>query len=147
MDGREVVSRIRATEAGQKVVIITVSASALDEEKAAILSLGVNDFVKKPFQENELLESIGIHAGLEYEYDNEEEKEQGIKENRFEYKALVLILPQELRAKLAKASILGDIDMLRHLIGQIAETDSTLADHLFLLQKSFKFEEILELLS
>ncbi|OFY31695.1 MAG: hypothetical protein A2X09_08975 [Bacteroidetes bacterium GWF2_43_11] len=147
MDGREVVSRIRATEAGQKVVIITVSASALDEEKAAILSLGVNDFVKKPFQENELLESIGIQAGLEYEYDNEEEKEQGIKENRFDYKALVLILPQELRAKLAKASILGDIDMLRHLIGQIAETDSTLADHLFLLQKSFKFEEILELLS
>jgi len=148
MDGREVASRIRATEAGQKVVIITVSASALDEEKAAILSLGVNDFVKKPFQENELLESIRIHAGLEYEYDNEAEESEVISiTDQYDFKTLMSTLSPELKKRIANASVLGDINILNNLIEEVRETSGALADYLYTLQNSFRFEEILELSS
>jgi len=145
MDGREATKIIRATEQGRKVVIIAVTASALDEEKAEILSLGADDFVKKPFKESELLESISIHAGIEYEYEEDTDVEVKQEATPINYAGLLLKLPSKLRADLEKALVMGDVDDISTCLQDVRKIDTQLADHFMRLVEVFDFEEILSL--
>jgi PAS domain S-box-containing protein len=146
MDGREATRRIRASEQGKNVVIIAVTASALDEEKAEILKLGVNDFVRKPFREAELLESMRIHGGIDYTYEEfVTDKNQPDGED-----ASMLAFAQKLAAglkkKMTEAAVMGDMDLLQDYIAVVAESDQQLAEHLTKLVNNFRFEEIVSLI-
>ena len=60
MDGRETTRRIRHRERTKekKQLIIAMTASALNEDKAACLECGMDDFISKPIQLNALREII-----------------------------------------------------------------------------------------
>ncbi|NJM27292.1 MAG: response regulator, partial [Pseudanabaena sp. RU_4_16] len=49
MDGYEAARQIKAQPKGQATVIIALTASAFEEERAVVLSTGCNDFLPKPF--------------------------------------------------------------------------------------------------
>jgi CheY-like chemotaxis protein len=68
MDGYEATRQIRAQIKGQSTVIIALTASAFAEMRSAILEVGCNDFVRKPFQEQMILEKIAEHLGVRYVY-------------------------------------------------------------------------------
>ncbi|MBD0303848.1 MAG: response regulator [Tolypothrix sp. T3-bin4] len=69
MDGYEVTTQIRAHLKGQATVIIALTASAFEEERNIVLSAGCDDFVRKPFREEVLLEKIAKHLGVRYLYE------------------------------------------------------------------------------
>src|SRR5205085_6381084 len=71
MDGDEAIRRIRAAASGQEPKIIAVTASAMDENRQALLGIGADDFIGKPFREVELFEKIHAHLGVEYLYAQE----------------------------------------------------------------------------
>jgi CheY-like chemotaxis protein len=74
MDGLEATRRIKQTEAGQSTAIVALTAHALEEEKEAILAAGCDDFVRKPFREQEIFEAMAKHLGLKYVYEYGREK-------------------------------------------------------------------------
>lgn len=61
MDGYEATQHIKAHK-GQATVIIALTASALDEERAQILAAGCDDFVRKPFLEDTIFKKMTAWA-------------------------------------------------------------------------------------
>ncbi|MEH2289092.1 ATP-binding protein [Nostoc sp.] len=47
-------------------IIIALTASAFEEERQKILSIGCDDFIRKPFKQEVLLEKLSKHLGLKY---------------------------------------------------------------------------------
>jgi PAS domain S-box-containing protein len=146
MDGREATRRIRASEQGKDVVIIAVTASALDEEKAEILKLGVNDFVRKPFREAELLESMRIYGNLVYEYEARIEETKQSDQDADAMLSSAQNLSADLRKKISEAAQMGDMDLIQEHIALIAESNESLAEHLTKLLNDFRFEDIMTLI-
>ena len=70
MDGYETTRRIKATTRGMATVIIALTASALEEDKAVILSEGCDDYMRKPFHEEDLFDMIAKHLGVRYVYED-----------------------------------------------------------------------------
>jgi PAS domain S-box-containing protein len=68
MDGYEAIRRIRAVAGGKAAKIICVTASVFEEKRHAVLAAGADDFLPKPFREEDLFEKIREHAGVDYEY-------------------------------------------------------------------------------
>lgn len=146
MDGREATRQIRALEGGKETVIIAVTASALDEEKAEILQLGVDDFVRKPFKMNELLESIRIHADLKYVYKSEAENQKEEADDSKVWAEQLAKCNESQRIELQKAVTLGDISQLTALVEEIRLHQPALADYMHHLIDNFSFEKLTELI-
>ena len=72
MDGLEATRKIKATEKGKSTIIAALTAHALEEEKEIILAAGCDDFVRKPFKEEEIFDTIAKHLGLKYIYEEEQ---------------------------------------------------------------------------
>ena len=68
LDGYEMVQQLRALEtAGAKrTVMIAVSASALAHERQLALAQGCDDFLQKPFREQEIFASLQQYLGLQF---------------------------------------------------------------------------------
>ncbi len=75
MDGYEATKRIKArakpphgAAKGQAPVIIALTASAFEEERAVVLAVGCDDFVRKPFREADIFDKMAQHLGVRYIY-------------------------------------------------------------------------------
>ena len=66
MDGYEATKQIKSQLKGQATVIIAITASILEEERAVVLSVGCDDFVRKPLRESVIFEKIAEHLGVRY---------------------------------------------------------------------------------
>ena len=64
MDGLEATRRIKATPRGKETVIIALTASAMDDQHLTALQSGVDDFITKPCDEDELLEKMRAHLNI-----------------------------------------------------------------------------------
>jgi two-component system sensor histidine kinase/response regulator len=69
MDGFEATRRIKSSEQGQQTVIIALTASAFEEDRARILAAGCDDFVRKPFRDSDIFEHMAKHLGVQYQYE------------------------------------------------------------------------------
>jgi signal transduction histidine kinase/ActR/RegA family two-component response regulator len=68
MDGLEATRQIRALEGGSAVKIVGLSASAFPSERAEMLAAGLQDFIRKPYTPDDVLECMERHLGVRYEY-------------------------------------------------------------------------------
>jgi chemosensory pili system protein ChpA (sensor histidine kinase/response regulator) len=59
MDGYEVAARVRADERLRNVPIVMITSRVGEKHRARAIELGVNDYLGKPYQENQLLDAIG----------------------------------------------------------------------------------------
>lgn len=75
MDGYGATKAIKANLAPAPV-IIALTANAFEEERLIALSIGCDDFVRKPFQENAILEKMAEHLGMKYIYDELSHEDQ-----------------------------------------------------------------------
>lgn len=74
MDGYEATRQIRRLESvtattAPKTVIIALTASAFEEQRATILASGCNDLVRKPFREHVIFDKMAEYLGVEYLYE------------------------------------------------------------------------------
>ena len=69
MNGYEATKQIKANLRDTTTVIIALTASAFEESRSSILEAGCDDFVSKPFQEQEIFEKIAKYLGVEYIYE------------------------------------------------------------------------------
>ncbi|MEM5838773.1 response regulator, partial [Pediococcus acidilactici] len=73
MNGYEATKHIKASLKGQATVIIALTASAFEEQRQAILSVGCDDFMHKPFREENLLAKISEQLGVQFIYEEKDE--------------------------------------------------------------------------
>ena len=64
MDGFELTKQLRREAKTKKLPIIMITSRTAEKHKNYALELGVNDYMGKPYQENELLENIARFAPL-----------------------------------------------------------------------------------
>ena len=150
MDGAEAIQCIRDRAGDRDVKIITLTASAFEEERQHALAVGANDFLGKPFRIEELFEKIKTLLEVKYVYANEVMPEPQSSSNALPMPAVsrrIDRLPQELTDQLRQATIEGDLDRLLELIGRVACQDVTLALELRKLAQGFQYRTLTSLLT
>jgi hypothetical protein len=66
IDGYTLTRRIKATRRGQATVIVALTASALEEDRAGVLAAGCDDYIRKPFREEELMAALERHLDVRF---------------------------------------------------------------------------------
>ena len=151
MNGYEATRRIKATAKGQATVIIAVTSSAFEEDRSEILSIGCDDFVRKPFQEEIIFAKLAEHLGVRYLYQENTANSIAIKQPTEPANIDSLtpnslkVMPKEWIAKLYDAASMCRDDLILELINQIPQTDTDMAKALGELNYNFQFEEIMHL--
>jgi CheY-like chemotaxis protein len=147
MDGYEATRRIKATTRGQATVVVALTASTLEEERAVVLSAGCDDFVRKPFQEMHIFETIQKHLGVRYRY-AEPEHTPALLQNANPVATVEAldVLPEELLAALEQSLLTTDPDAIEQVIEQIQNYDKALAQALATLAEEVAYAQMLALL-
>jgi len=152
MNGYEATKKIKAHLQGQATVIIALTASAFEEDRKSILAAGCDDFVRKPFQADEVLAKMSQHLGVKYLYADETDREastnssQEAESSSFELNSSALaIMSVEWRTQLCNAASQCSDLLVVELIEQIPLEQANLAAALQNLVDNFRFDQIVEL--
>ncbi|MCP4111837.1 MAG: response regulator, partial [Desulfobacteraceae bacterium] len=147
MDGYEATERIRSTTKGQDTAIIAVTASAFEEERAAVMSAGCDDFIRKPFEDAEIFDVIQHHLGVRFVY----EDSQGLTEAEAGAGTAMIQdalaeLPPDLLNALKQAATDGDSERLHQTVAGIRPLNAMFAEELTRLTDDFEFDRIIDLI-
>ncbi len=151
MDGYEATKQIKAHLKGQATVIIALTASAFDEERSVILSAGCNDFVCKPFKEEEIFEKMAQHLGVRYVYLDRHQSSVGSSQIEEATESYVLkaeslnVMPPEWIAQLHQAALCTDEKLIFSLLEQIPQESAFLANALTDLVNNFRIDRVIAL--
>jgi signal transduction histidine kinase/DNA-binding response OmpR family regulator len=146
MNGYECTRAIKSHLKGQATVIIALTASTLEEERAIVLSAGCNDFVRKPFRAETIFEKLAQHLGVCYIYEEQDlppDLPLAIAE-KLTSSALTIMSPEWL-AQLHLAAIELDTNQVNRLISQIPQESSSLVPPLQKMVNNFDFDQIINL--
>jgi signal transduction histidine kinase/CheY-like chemotaxis protein len=141
LDGYETTRRIKATPRGQQTIVVALTASAFDEERAIVMVAGCDDFVRKPFRTGTIFETMGKHLGVRYLYANDEPFTVTRTSVALSSEALAMLPPDTL-ATLRHAAMLGDICLLDQAVETIRCHDEQLANVLQAMIDAFQFDQI-----
>jgi PAS domain S-box-containing protein len=142
MDGLEASKRIKATPEGRDTAIVALTASSYEEERADILAAGCDDFLRKPFEENELFGLMQKHLALSFVY---EKDDAIVRDARAQIdRALLEALPDDVRRSLEQALIRLDSEALATAIREVPH--APLAHALETLAHEFQYSKMLQLI-
>jgi len=138
MDGIAATQAIRASgTAGQQVPIIALTASTLEQDRADLLAIGCNDFIRKPYQPETIFTALNAHLGVAFIYQdvstlmatptsiNPDELRQ---------------LPPEWLAELHQAAVESRLGRINRLVEQIRSDYPEIAAAFSKLVDDFNFE-------
>lgn len=143
MDGSEATRRIRQLPGGTAVKIVAVTASVFDDQRAAILAVGTDDVVRKPYKPGEIYECMAKQLGLRYDYSSELQEEETATALT---PAMLAALPSELRGELEEALIGLDDERIHSVIRRIAPLDTPLSRVLEQYAASYNYTAVLRAL-
>lgn len=158
MDGYEATRRIKASTRGQATIIIALTASGLEEEKSVILSEGCDDYMRKPFIEQELFDMIAKHLGVRYIYRELEAPspteappspgaaQAPTDEALSDLAERLNRMHADWLLRLERAATLGDGQTILLLASQAASIDPGLGNEISRLGNQFDHESILNLI-
>jgi PAS domain S-box-containing protein len=148
MDGYEATQKIKATLSGHVTVIIALTASAFEEDRAIILASGCDDFVRKPFQEAEIFTKMAEHLGVRYIY----EEVALPAEQAYPPEAQPPLTPADLAslpiswiAELRQSAMRGAAKQVLELVTQIEAEHPTLAKTLVQWTHEYRFDKLVAL--
>jgi CheY-like chemotaxis protein len=148
MDGYEATQRIKASAEGQATIIVALTASALEEERSAILAVGCDDYIRKPFRDVDLFARLAHHLGARYTYADEgesAEKEGGRAAQESLTSQTLAALPAEWIVELHDAAGRGRADLILNLVARMEHEYPLIAGGLAQLVDEFRFDRIMRL--
>jgi CheY-like chemotaxis protein len=149
LDGIEATRRIRGLAGGASAVVIALTASAFEEDRALVLEAGCDDFIRKPLREEELFAAIGRHLGVVFRSEPLVAEAPAVASAAGladgEVVARLAVVSASLRQAVEAAAVLGDADRLERLLAEATEVPPPLAVRLRGLVDDFRFDRILEL--
>jgi len=148
INGRDVIISLKENPQHSGIKIIVITASALEMEKDEILALGADSFIRKPFREISVLNEIRNIFGLEYNYDNETDRDKTVPSYTSDKELAERLsrIPEEIRKELINALITGDIKEIKNSIQKVETLDMELAEQIQYMADDFEFSSLLEIL-
>ncbi|MEG4085668.1 AAA family ATPase [Microcoleus sp. POL10_C6] len=130
-----------------QTAIIAITASSFEEEKAVVLSIGCDDFIRKPFREANIFDALHKHIGVQFVFE-ELNAAPSFTENEVNVltKTAFSELPPELVANLQQAISNLDLEQMQIVISQIREINQPLARASAACIKNFQYEQLLNLI-
>ncbi len=146
MGGLEAMRLIKASDVGKVIKIAAITASGMVEDQASIMSAGFDDFVRKPFREQEVLEVMARHLEVCYQYEPEEVETppEGVCE--LSSHQLALSLDADLLGELRSAVLTLDTDRTLQVIEKISAQEYCLGAKLKKLALDLDYDSLLCLL-
>jgi len=148
MNGIEATRRIKADPRGKETVIVTLTASALDDDRRAVIQGGADDFLAKPCREDQLLEKMSALLHIAYDYEETSGAEGQPVAGAAALSADKLDqLPRELIEEIRDATLTGDKKLLDKLIVKVREAgDGESAHALQELADKYEYDTLMRLL-
>jgi signal transduction histidine kinase/DNA-binding NarL/FixJ family response regulator len=150
LNGYEVTKRIKVSLKSQPSVVIALTANAFEEDRQNSLLAGCDDFIRKPFDREELLAKLNQHLGVQYIYEDGKEEEKSKKENisysPFNLQFYLKAMPVMWVEQLYTAALQCNDSIVFELLKQIPEDSSSLAVALTNFADNFQFDQIIILI-
>ena len=148
MDGMEATRLIKNMEEGKSIFISALTAHALEEEREQILEAGFDDFVRKPYEENDIFETMSKYLNLEYVYQKEHKITSSIKPEAG-YRRLssgkMSLLPNNLLKDLQQSVLELNMEKTLLLIDEVSKYDVSIAKSLKTLAHQLDYESLLRI--
>ena len=163
MDGYHATRIIRQKEqetgAALKTIILALTASAFEEERQNVLAAGCDDFIRKPFQEQEIFNKLAQYLGVRFCYEGEDsppsfhstaapqstdDQQSGC---ATDLASSLATLPVTWRQSLCRAAQQLDEITMICLIQELEPRYAQVAKQLLTLIEHFDFETIVKLLN
>ena len=141
MDGVEATRQIKSDDTTKDIIIIAVSASALEEERVSVLKKGADAFIRKPYKENVILEVLKNHLHISYRYADERPDESSLT-TKLSVEAIAA-LPMDLIKKMHTATEGGYHQELLELINAVEKIDPQTATALRQLTDEYNYDRLL----
>lgn len=132
-------------------IIIALTASAFEEERQKILSIGCDDFIRKPFTQEVLLEKLSQHLGVKYTNQVETTNTTVVDQPTQIFITVTEILsrlsqmsPEWLQHIYYAAASCSD-ELILELLKQIPSDNSQVFNVLRDLANNYQFDKIMEL--
>jgi|GEM_PF-5173457 len=153
LNGRDASRQIRKIEkeniktARPHTVIIAVTASSFEGDREEVLFAGCDDFIRKPYREHEIFESITRHLGVRYRYDEQILKNpEAVTKTKFLLSPADLkTLPSEWLLELHQAAMGGRAERLLEYVDKIVPMNAQLAEALRALIHEYRYDKLEEL--
>ena len=145
MDGHEAIRQIRQMAEGQKVKIIAVTASAMEENRHDLMKAGADDFLSKPFREAELFQKIRDHLRLEYVYAILPHHASAEPVPQLESDAFTGWAQSRIDS-IREAVLTADLDQMLAKIQEAQSAYPRIANALRQLAETFQYQKLLDLL-
>ncbi len=147
MDGYEATKRIKSTTKGQATAVIALTASVLEEQRAIVLSAGCDDFVRKPFPEETIFDTMAKYLGVSYIYQEKESpsRPENVTNKLLNLTVVLAGMSKKWIVKLHKAALDADSELVSQLIEEIPSSHALELMTLRNWVNKFQFEMILDL--
>jgi PAS domain S-box-containing protein len=129
-----------------RTAIVALMASTLEAESAAALAGGCDDFIRKPFREEEIFDAMNKYIGVRYVYEGASylagslsTQEQALTPSD------LAVLRADWLANLHQATVEGHLKRMQALIEEIRPEHGSLAKALLELANQYQFEQLLTL--
>lgn len=147
MDGYEATRYIKAHLEGQATVIIALTASTLDEERAVVLSAGCDDFVRKPFRKDVIFSKMAQYLGVQFLYQESDQVTIPVASMPSIVTSSDLgIMPDTWISQLYEAAIQVDNQSILRLLDEIPPDHSHLRRELHNWVHNFRCDKIISLI-
>ena len=143
IDGEGVIREIRSWP-GARPRLVAVTAAALDHDRARILALGADGFVRKPYRVSELLDAIASVLPVVYSY--ADTAEWGEEPPSITAVQVASSFSPEVSRALRRQVELGDIEEARKILDAAHASAPAVVDALRLALQSFDYALVLSVL-
>jgi CheY-like chemotaxis protein len=147
MDGYEATRRIKLTEKGAQTPIVALTASTFEGDQNKIESFGFHGYIRKPFRDEELFNTIGKVLGIAYIYEEEKTIFDSLHSVDEEAMAKTLGgLPKDLVQQMLDAIAVADLSLLKKQISGIVPNHPDLAQFLMTLAQNYDYGHLQKML-
>lgn len=147
MDGMEATQLIKGSETGRSIIIAALTASGLQEDRDLIMTAGFDDYVSKPFREEEIFEVMAKKLGLRYLRESEaKEKTSSKAPVELSRQLMVSVLPPVLLSELLNAVLTLNMDQTLKVVEEVELHDPSIGSALKKLALNLDYNRLLNLL-
>jgi len=142
MNGFAAIKAIRALPGIQQPIIISVTANVSQEEQLQAIAAGSNDFLSKPYRNQELLNQLAKHLHIQFEYAEDQASTAPVTAGSLSLRHF----PGELLEKLHNLVLQLDSDQLEALIPELNTIDPEFTGLVQRALSEFDFSYLLTLI-
>jgi len=143
LDGLEATRRIRALEGGHDVKIAAITASGFDSRRSEVLAAGLDDYIRKPYRQDEIFQCMARHLGVRYRRTEPAAPLPGDPPVKEPSPGPIAALPAALRAELREALMTLNVNRISRAIEKVAEHDSALGSALARQAETYAYTAML----